>query len=123
MVQRHTPPAPDPVHYDLMIEEGGALVTVQLATPPDGSAEGTRSFDHRLVYLEYEGELTRGRGRVAIWDRGELDDVTGGPRDATYRAALRGERLRGAFELREEPAASEAEAPARVRWAPAPVER
>lgn len=121
MVQRHTPPAPGPVHYDLMIEDGGALVTVQLAAPPDRPAEGTRSFDHRLVYLEYEGELTRGRGRVAIWDRGELDDVTGGPRDATYRAALRGERLRGAFELREEPAASEA--PARVRWAPAPAER
>ncbi len=26
--------------------------------------------DHRLIYLDYEGEIRDGRGRVSQWDRG-----------------------------------------------------
>ncbi|MEK7449666.1 MAG: DNA polymerase ligase N-terminal domain-containing protein [Planctomycetota bacterium] len=26
--------------------------------------------DHRLKYLSYEGKISRGRGRVVIWDKG-----------------------------------------------------
>lgn len=118
VIQRHTTvprpvePGPGDVHYDLMIEAGATLVTVQLEAPPSRPVAGARSFDHRLRYLDYEGELTRGRGWVEIWDRGQLDDLVGDPRAPLYRARLQGERLRGVFELREEAAGA-------VAWGPA----
>ncbi len=113
-VQRHTT-GEGAVHFDLMIEEGEVLVTLQLAEPPEEAASGRRSFDHRLRYLEYEGELTGGRGRVALWDRGELEDVEGAPRAARYRARLAGARLQGLYLLEELPADPAGEAPP-VRW-------
>ncbi|MCW8140697.1 MAG: hypothetical protein KIT58_17495, partial [Planctomycetota bacterium] len=64
VVQEHTV-APGDVHYDLMIEDGAALVTFQLPAPPAGEAvRGRRSFDHRPRYLDYEGPISAGRGHV-----------------------------------------------------------
>lgn len=102
VVQRHTQ-AEGSVHYDLMVEDGEVLVTFQLEDPPgrEGS-QGTRSFDHRPVYLTYQGEISGGRGSVEIWDRGQLRDVAGHPRESRYRARFAGERLSGLWELREE---------------------
>jgi len=113
VVQRHTLASAGEVHFDLMIEEGSVLVTVQLEAAPARAVRGARSFDHRPRYLDYEGELGRGRGRVEIWDRGELWDVEGEPRAPLYRARLAGERLVGSFELRQEPDGA-------VAWRPLP---
>lgn len=88
-------------HWDLMVEDGPVLVTFQLDGPPWTTALGRRSFDHRPVYLEYEGPISGDRGVVAIEDRGEVEDREGGPRDARWRAAVQGERLRGLLAVDE----------------------
>lgn len=69
VIQRHVR-EPDP-HFDLMLERGGALTTFQLARLPiAGLQEATLLEEHRLDYLTYEGEISGGRGTVAIQDRG-----------------------------------------------------
>ncbi len=69
VIQQHTRD-PDP-HYDLMLEWEGALTTFQLGTlPTPGRQDATRLEEHRLDYLTYEGEISGGRGTVAIRDRG-----------------------------------------------------
>ena len=99
VVQRHDR-ATDDVHYDLMIEAGEKLATVQLEVAPDGEeTRGVRSFDHRRVYLEYEGEVSGGRGVVAIWDQGQVTDIAGDPTQARYEARFAGEKLTGTYEL------------------------
>ena len=99
VVQEHTV-TPGDVHFDLMIEDGDVLVTFQLEQPPWGPqgrapTRGRRSFDHRARYLDYEGPISGDRGAVRIWDRGQVDDVEGGPRDARYEARVRGDRVAG----------------------------
>ncbi|RMG10160.1 MAG: hypothetical protein D6731_17955 [Planctomycetota bacterium] len=90
------------VHYDLMVEDGEALVTWQLPSPPAPGVRGVRSFDHRRRYLDYEGPIGGDRGEVRRWDAGSLDDWVGSPRAARYAARFRGARLRATLELRED---------------------
>lgn len=106
-MQRHTGAAGAADHWDLMVEDGPVLVTFQLDEPPWASARGRRSFDHRAVYLDYEGPIAGDRGVVAIEDRGEVEDEQGGPRDARWRAVILGERLRGRLALDEREGAVE----------------
>lgn len=103
VVQEHRVRAGD-VHYDLMLEDGEVLVTFQLDAPPGphGPARGRRSFDHRPVYLDYEGPISGDRGEVRIWDRGRMSDLEGDPRAPRYRARAAGERLRGVVEVRDQ---------------------
>src|SRR5206468_188087 len=81
---------PGEVHWDLCIEGApeGKLHTWRLAAPlPERAGEvvpAERSFDHRAVYLEYEGEISGGRGSVARVARGSLDDVASTPLDERY---------------------------------------
>jgi hypothetical protein len=60
------------LHWDLMLEAGEILRTWRLAAPPQpGEAVAAEaSFDHRPVYLDYEGPISGGRGRVVRWDAG-----------------------------------------------------
>jgi hypothetical protein len=60
-------------HYDWMLErdgsdggDGGRLVTfrVHVLVHECGAFDAERVGDHRREYLEYEGEVSRGRGRV-----------------------------------------------------------
>ena len=93
-IQEHTV-GPDDRHYDLMIEDSGVLVTFQLEAPPgEGRVLGRCSFDHRLRYLSYEGELSGGRGTVRLWDHGQATDEQGDPRAARYAARLDHDELR-----------------------------
>jgi hypothetical protein len=59
-------------HWDLMLEAGDVLRTWRLEAPPSpGQAvHAEASFDHRPLYLDYEGPISGGRGRVARWDAG-----------------------------------------------------
>lgn len=93
------------VHYDLCLEDGAVLVTFQLDAPPSTtqSVAGRRSFDHRPLYLDYEGELSRGRGRVRAWDRGLVEDLAGDPRALRYSFRCQGEQLAGEWTLHAEP--------------------
>jgi hypothetical protein len=102
VVQEHTV-RPGDVHYDLMIEDGEALVTVQLGAAPDELPRtGRASFDHRRRYLDYEGPISGDRGRVRIWDRGSAEDLLGDPRADCYTARFDGQRLRGALRMRRD---------------------
>ena len=89
VVSRHDV-KPGDVHFDFMVERGDKLATWRLEGPL-GPARGARSFDHRLVYLDYEGEISGGRGRVSIVERGDLEDVEGDPDAARWVFAI-GER-------------------------------
>ena len=92
VVLEHDHPA---LHWDLLLEAGDVLQGWRLSAPP---AEGVRipaerSFDHRLLYLDYEGPISGGRGRVVRWDRGEL--LWSEREAALVVVQLSGERLRG----------------------------
>jgi hypothetical protein len=59
-------------HWDFMLEAGEKLRTWRLAEPPapDRAVAAEPSFDHRSHYLDYEGPVSGGRGRVVRWDAG-----------------------------------------------------
>lgn len=60
-------------HYDLMFETapGSALATWRSPVwPLAGSIVVQRLPDHRAAYLEYEGEISGGRGRVRRVEQG-----------------------------------------------------
>lgn len=97
MVQAHEAP---PLHYDLMIEWGEALATWGLAQPPErvtGPQSAELKAEHRREYLEFEGEISGGRGRCAIWDRGTLR-AWAAPGGALI-VRMAGERCTGHFRL------------------------
>jgi hypothetical protein len=60
------------VHWDLMLEADGVLRTWRLlAAPAADRIIGAEALpDHRLHYLEYEGPVSGGRGKVIRWDGG-----------------------------------------------------
>jgi hypothetical protein len=72
VVLRHEGHGPD--HFDLMIEpaSGAGLATWRLAgwPPLPGIVAVDRLPDHRPHYLDYEGEISGGRGRVWRVERG-----------------------------------------------------
>jgi DNA polymerase Ligase (LigD) len=77
------------LHWDLMLEAGPALRTWRLAAPPaTGQAVPAEpSFDHRLVYLDYEGPVSGGRGSVVRWDAGTFAWLQDGPDQVAVRLA------------------------------------
>ena len=62
-----------PSHWDLMFEWGATLRTWAVNEEPAlGLTCAAQALaDHRLAYLEYEGEVSGNRGRVRRWDAGE----------------------------------------------------
>jgi hypothetical protein len=80
---------PGEVHWDLLVEGApdGKLFTWRLAAPlpARGRVAAERSFDHRALYLEYEGEISGGRGTVKREAAGSLTDVSGEPTGERYR--------------------------------------
>jgi len=90
-------------HYDLMLERGDCLATWQLSQSPAELAEGQsaparRIGDHRLVYLDYEGEVSRGRGNVTRFDSGTCEILSAD--ESRWEFRLAGNKLRGLFELK-----------------------
>ncbi len=72
-----------------------SLRTFRLSHPPDHAGPITAEPlpDHRKVYLDYEGEVSDGRGTVVRWDCGEYELVA----ETAQRIEVRlwGERLAG----------------------------
>ena len=73
VVQKHQRES-EPAHWDLMLEQGGILETYRLAEPPEKwgkeTIEAVKIFDHPLKFLNYEGSVNEGKGRVVIADYG-----------------------------------------------------
>jgi hypothetical protein len=61
-------------HYDLMIDSSDHLATWKCLSPPEQTGPVgqvcERLPDHRRLYLEYEGPISRDRGTVRRHDRG-----------------------------------------------------
>src|SRR5262245_25157144 len=83
------------LHWDLMLEAGEALRTWRLDAPPRPGTpvQATPSFDHRLLYLDYEGPVSGDRGTVKRWDAGEFVWLNESP--PRLRMDFRGSRLVG----------------------------
>ncbi len=96
-----------PTHFDLMLEDDGALRTWAIDREPTTSeaVPATALPAHRLAYLEYEGPLSGDRGSVSQWDRGTFDWL----KDTTeeIRVALSGKRLGGELRLTLDDAAAQ----------------
>jgi hypothetical protein len=100
VVLRHDPPPSGkrPLHWDFMLESGEALRTWALAQPPDEGASGSAQpaealADHRIVYLEFAGEVSGGRGHVSRYDHGDYHTITWQADQIVVE--LYGRRLRG----------------------------
>jgi hypothetical protein len=87
------------LHWDFLLEQGDVLLTWRLSAPPEVGfvVEALKSFDHRPLYLDYEGPVGGGRGAVTRWDGGTFEWEV---RDPGFMAVrLYGTRLRGVFRL------------------------
>ena len=86
-------------HYDWMIqrsdEAGAPLLTFRVFVRPDDAAvrefAAERIGDHRSVYLEYEGEVSGGRGRVDRVTAGAVESLRESPERVDVRLAGVGE--------------------------------
>jgi DNA polymerase Ligase (LigD) len=100
------------VHWDFMLECGDALRTWAIDLPLAAGVDlPARALpDHRLIYLDYEGEISGNRGQVRRVDMGTyraLDWSAG-----RVRVEVTGSQLVGEVNLRE----SESESGATALW-------
>lgn len=92
------------VHWDLLVETGpdSLLRTWRLRNDPllhVGTIPATQIADHRRLYLDFEGELTGGRGAVVRVDRGFARWLISSA--AVNQLSLLGCRIRGIYLLRK----------------------
>lgn len=106
VLEHSTPPdSARGLHWDLMFEDGPALLTWALDRPPAAQSQvaAERLPDHRLRYLEYEGPLSDDRGSVTRWDQGTFDWLE---RSSTLLiAVVQGRRYSGQVQLMHDQAA------------------
>ena len=110
----HVLPEEDPreSHWDLMLESNGVLRTWALAERPDVITEDNfvhcikaeKLPEHRIAYLEYEGEVSDNRGSVTQWDAGEYELLEENADFLLFN--LLGKQLAGRWCLRREEKAS-----------------
>jgi hypothetical protein len=87
------------LHWDLMLETGAVLWTWRLRASPCAGQQihASRTSDHRLLYLDYEGPISGDRGAVARREGGTFSwDIQ---TDELIQVQLGGEVLRGALRL------------------------
>jgi hypothetical protein len=90
------------LHWDFLLEAGPVLRAWRLlAEPRPGAAVAAEpNYDHRPIYLDYEGPLSGGRGSVTRWDSGTFEWLTDDEAEKAVRLA--GGRLRGVARWRQE---------------------
>src|SRR5262245_61136951 len=92
----HDHPTP---HLDLLFEVGEVLWAWRLESWPDADTPrlALRNFDHRLIYLDYEGPINGGRGSVRRVEQGMYEWLS--QSDDRLIADVTGHRLTGRVEL------------------------
>jgi hypothetical protein len=82
-------------HWDFFLEAGSVLRAWRLLQEPAPGVlvPSEPNAEHRVLYLDYEGPLSGGRGRVHRWDAGGFAWVVDKPE--RIEVQLRGERIRG----------------------------
>ena len=83
------------VHWDLMLEGDGVLRTwaIDEAIVAGRNLPARALADHRLHYLEFEGEISEGRGSVRRWDSGSYQSRLWTPELVRFR--LEGAQVEG----------------------------
>ncbi len=107
ILHHETPPGYDrPPHWDLMLKSDRALRTWALAEPPCAGRliAAEELADHRLAYLDYQGDVSGGRGSVVRWDGGTYELLSGDLQRETFgqtalRLTMHGQRLIGEVTL------------------------
>lgn len=96
VLEHHSPRG---VHWDFMLQRGEGLATWALAQAPapHTSIAAQALAEHRLVYLDYEGPISGGRGTVVRWDWGTFEPLQWDAEMAVI--ALSGTRLIGEVRL------------------------
>jgi hypothetical protein len=86
-------------HWDFLLEAGDALRAWRLLEEPHTNRpiQAEANFDHRLLYLDYEGPLSGGRGCVTRWDSGTFEWLTDGA--GCIAVELTGGRIVGRLQL------------------------
>jgi hypothetical protein len=89
------------LHWDLMLESGPVLRTWRLSAPPapGRAVHAEASFDHRPVYLDYEGPVSGDRGAVKRWDAGTFTWEHDSPERVIVR--LQGQCVQGSAVLQQ----------------------
>ena len=88
------------LHWDFLLEEDAGCRTWRLLNDPDLAMNGIKAESlavHRLMYLDYEGPVSGGRGTVVQWDRGTFAWRVNEP--AVCEVMLTGKRWQGLFRL------------------------
>src|SRR5438876_7099275 len=96
VVLEHDHPAP---HWDFMLEAGDVLRTWRLASPPRAGQiiSATATFDHRRLYLDFEGPISGNRGSVRRWDGGTFEWEADTAKEVSV--CVTGERLHGQIRI------------------------
>jgi DNA polymerase Ligase (LigD) len=106
------------IHWDFMLEtpDGAALRTWAVDAPivPGKGLPARALGDHRLAYLDFEGEVSGGRGTVRRIDSGTYEVEVWAP--DLVRVRLQGSQLVGALELRDAVSASGEGIPGAFGW-------
>jgi DNA ligase D-like protein (predicted 3'-phosphoesterase) len=108
VVQRH---AASSLHFDFRLEIDDVLVSWAVpkgpSTDPRDKRLATRTEDHPLDYVDFEGRIQEGEygaGTVVVWDRGTYEnlreeDVADGLEHGHLTVWLNGEKIRGGYAL------------------------
>jgi hypothetical protein len=82
-------------HWDFLLEAGAVLRAWRLLEEPELGKEvpAEANFDHRLVYLDFEGPLSGNRGSVRRWDAGTFEWIEDGAERVVVE--LKGAKLTG----------------------------
>jgi hypothetical protein len=97
-----TPPGyPRPAHYDLMLERGEALWTWAMEDLPAAGRPvmAERLRDHRPDYLDFEGDVSAGRGSVRRVEQGTYEVLSQSASELRLR--LDGSAMQGELILQE----------------------
>lgn len=85
-------------HFDLMLEQGETLKTWRLDNTSFQMPQAALQIkDHRKLYLDYEGDVSGGRGTVRIWETGSY--LVDRWDESHIRIAVAGRQLRTRLRL------------------------
>ena len=86
-------------HWDFLLEAGSVLRAWRLLEKPwmDRVVPAEANFDHRLLYLDFEGPLSGNRGSATRWDFGTFEWIENGTTRVVVE--LKGTKLHGEVEL------------------------